>query len=291
MNGTDSGVGSSKVYSVGCSGVRVAGGIPRTLDAGNMYVTNNHIANFSLWKRTYVAGIFWQGVGNTYSFNTIHNGPHNCMLGGGNENWPWGQATSQSGDGSQCLFEGNTLDTCVYECGDCGAFYSCGQRGMAWVNRGNILRNGTFKNIGSWSVYLDDQMSGWTIEDSTISGAKQGLLLGGGRRNRVRNNHFANVGKAIDLDDRGLGWQLGMCKSTAPGSISGRVKELLYPGSPWPVQYPELLNVTTDTPCAPAYCEVTGNRYEASVPSFLSGASSSSWPSWHVLISNNTKVV
>ena len=74
------------------------------------------------------------------------------MLGGGNEGWPWGQtdtgnclaaipnfayhlgipvhseSLSQvfrcmivSGDGSQCVFEGNALDTCVYECGDCGA--------------------------------------------------------------------------------------------------------------------------------------------------------------------------
>ena len=67
MNGTDSGVDSSSVYSVGCSGVRVAGGEPRTLAAGNMYVTHNHIANFSLWKRTYQPGIFWQGVANNYS--------------------------------------------------------------------------------------------------------------------------------------------------------------------------------------------------------------------------------
>ena len=109
----------------------------------------------SLWKRTYVPGIFWQGVGNNYSYNTVTNGPHNCMLGGGNEGWPWGQTDTVAGDGSQCLFDGNTLDTCVYECGDCGAFYSCGQQGMAWVNRGNILRNGVFKNIGSWSMCVN----------------------------------------------------------------------------------------------------------------------------------------
>jgi hypothetical protein len=90
-------------------------------------------------------------------YNTVKNGPHNCMLGGGNEGWPWGQGP-ETGYGSQCLFEGNTLDTCVYECGDCGAFYSCGQQGSAWINRGNILRNGVFKNIGSWSIYLDDQV-------------------------------------------------------------------------------------------------------------------------------------
>ena len=82
-----------------------------------MFVTNTAISNFSLWKRTYVPGLFWQGVGNTYSYNTIHNGPHNCVLGGGNEDWPWGQGHAKSGDGSQNLFSGNILDTCVYECG------------------------------------------------------------------------------------------------------------------------------------------------------------------------------
>ena len=135
-------------------------------------------------------------------------------------------------------------------------------------------------------------MSGWTIEDTTIDGAAKGLLLGGGRRNRVRNNRFAHVaGPAIDLDDRGLNWQLGSCQSRANTSMAGRVHELLYPGSPWAAQYPELLNVTTDTPCAPAYCEVTGNRYEAStVKAFLTGARASSWPAWHILIANNTNV-
>ena len=74
MNGTDSGVHGSSVYSVGCSGVRVAGGVARTLTAGNMYVTSNRIADFSLVKRTYVPGIFWQGVGNNYSDNAVNNG-------------------------------------------------------------------------------------------------------------------------------------------------------------------------------------------------------------------------
>ena len=136
-------------------------------------------------------------------------------------------------------------------------------------------------------------MSGWLIENSTIDGAAKGLLLGGGRRNRVIGNRFANVaGPAILLDNRGLNWQLKNCKSTAPTSLGGRVKALLYPGSPWPVQYPELLNVTTDSECAPAYSQVIGNRYDAStVKNFLSSPhnQSSSWPGWHIVVANNTE--
>ena len=104
-------------------------------------------------------------------------GPHNCVLGGGNENWPWDIFNAQVGSGSQCLFEGNRLDGCAYECTEqdsdafsicravrlahpesitsCGAFYTCGQGGSAWVNRGNVIRNSTFTNIGAAAVYLD----------------------------------------------------------------------------------------------------------------------------------------
>ena len=74
-------------------------------------------------------------------------------------------------------------------------------------------------------------MSGWLIENSTIDGAAKGLLLGGGRRNRVIGNRFANVaGPAILLDNRGLNWQLKNCKSTAPTSLGGRVKARLRAG-------------------------------------------------------------
>ena len=173
--GNKSGVDSSRVYSVGCSGVRVSGGVARTLTAGKSFVTANNISDFALHKRTYNPGVFWNGIGNNYSYNTVTNSPHNCFLGGGNEGVPWGQAP-KSGDGSDCLFEGNTLDTCVTECGDCGAFCepctcllcprqyesvidasglrtdTCGQQQMAYVNRGNKLTHATFKNIGSNAV-------------------------------------------------------------------------------------------------------------------------------------------
>jgi hypothetical protein len=39
---------------------------------------------------------------------------------------------------------------------------------------------------------------------------------------------------AIELQDRGLDSESAMCKSTAPHSISSRVKELLYPGKKTP---------------------------------------------------------
>ena len=67
--------------------------------------------------------------------------------------------------GNDCLFENNTIDTLCYETSDSGAFYT----GRNWIDRGNIIRGNTFKNVfntekihlGAPSVqaiYLDDQV-------------------------------------------------------------------------------------------------------------------------------------
>ena len=93
-------------------------------------------------------------MGNNYSHNRVSNSPHVCFLGGGNEGQPYGGDNVESGAGSQCVFDSNSLDSCVYECADCGAFYTSGGDGMAWVNRGNRLTNSNFTNIGSVGVYL-----------------------------------------------------------------------------------------------------------------------------------------
>ena len=69
--------------------------------------------------------------------------------------------------GNDCVFENNTLDTLCYESSDSGAFYS----GRSWIDRGNIIRGNTFKNIlntekthlgypSVQAIYLDDQVCG-----------------------------------------------------------------------------------------------------------------------------------
>jgi hypothetical protein len=77
--GDNSGVADCNVYSVGCSGIRVSGGDARTLTHGHSYATGNSVRDMALHKRTYQPGIFWNGVGNNYSYNTVTNSPHNCI--------------------------------------------------------------------------------------------------------------------------------------------------------------------------------------------------------------------
>jgi len=121
-------LGNSHLYGMGCGAVTTYGGNLATLTPSGNIVENNHIHDYARIVRTYNPGIGWFGsVGGTFRNNSIHNAPHNGMLGGGALN----------------IFEGNTFDTLLFEATDSGAFYV----GRSWTQRGNVVRNNTFKNI------------------------------------------------------------------------------------------------------------------------------------------------
>jgi hypothetical protein len=136
LSGVGSGVVGCDVHSVGGSGVRVVGGTAFTLSPGNMYATRNHVHKVGYWKRTYQPALFWGGVNNTYTDNLFEDGPAMCIWGGGNV-----------ADGVECTFDGNTVTRCVTETCDQGSFHTCGQSGQAFINRGNVMRNGVFSHI------------------------------------------------------------------------------------------------------------------------------------------------
>ena len=141
-----------------------------------MRIENNRVHHYALWKRSYQPGIFWGGVSNTFRANTVTFGPHNGFLGGGD-----------FADGVNNLFEGNHVADCTFDTIDSGGFYTCGQRGAAFTNRGNILRNNTFARIRNTAglvqvafnqaVYLDDQMSGWLVVNNTSPTARSASLM------------------------------------------------------------------------------------------------------------------
>lgn len=126
----------SQVYDVGCSGIRATAGVADRLEYGGLVVARNHVHHVAQWKRSYMPGIYWGGVGNVYQNNVVEFHPHACFVGGGDFE-----------DGVANVFEGNTLSVCVFETLDAGAFYSSGQRGTAFTNRGNIIRGNSFSRI------------------------------------------------------------------------------------------------------------------------------------------------
>ena len=208
LTGSGHTVEDSVITDVGCRGVEVHCGDSLTLTNGNCTVTRNNVTRMAQYKRTYQAGIHWGGVGNLYSHNNVHDGPHNCFLGGGNEAGSFG--------GVNNVFEYNTIDNCAFESSDTGAFYSCGQAATAFVNAGNILRHSTFSNIRSTStagvqgitiqaIYLDDQMSSWEIYNNSFINCTTGTFVGGGRLNKFYNNYYQDVDTVHHFDNRGMG--------------------------------------------------------------------------------------
>eukprot|EP00928_Gymnodinium_smaydae_P074702 TRINITY_DN5772_c0_g2_i1.p1 TRINITY_DN5772_c0_g2~~TRINITY_DN5772_c0_g2_i1.p1 ORF type:complete len:483 (-),score=37.64 TRINITY_DN5772_c0_g2_i1:232-1680(-) len=101
---------NSFIHDVGCVGVQASGGDVPTLTSGSNLISGNTVRRHAQWKRTYMAGIMWGGVNNTFSRNHVSDGPHNCFLGGGNEI-----------PAVACLHEENTIENCAYEASDTGA--------------------------------------------------------------------------------------------------------------------------------------------------------------------------
>ena len=195
---------NNEVSYSGCMGVACVGGDYFSLTPGNNGVRNNSIFNFARWKRTYVPGLYFGGVGNEYALN-ITFGPHNAITGGGN--------VEQSCNNNISY---NVLENTTFETSDSGAMYTCGQQAQAWINRGNLFTYNTVRNIRNRvplgngqdatlnGIYLDDQMSGWDVSHNTFVNIDRGVFVGGGRRTNVANNYCDACDFCLHLDDRGL---------------------------------------------------------------------------------------
>ena len=306
-NGTDTAVTHASVSDTGCGAIRAHGGAAASLVPGNVSVQFADVKRFALWKRTYEAGIHWAGVGNEYSDNVVAGGPHNCFLGGGNEA-DAGAAAGATLAGVDCLFARNTLDGCAYEAADTGAFYSCGQQGTAFVNPGNRIVNSTFRNIRNvvgtgvqsasvQAIYLDDQMSYWTITNNTFENCQVGSFIGGGRGNVVQHNSYVRCDTAQHLDDRGLNWQHGSCDcASACEPLSGcqcdtgAVKWMLTQApaaKAWASRFPALVSVSADRLCQPTGNIISHNRF-CQCGKFID-ADAKSTESWNTTVSDNTE--
>jgi len=253
-------VGRNTVFGCGRAGISISSGNTQTLAPGNSSIVGNQITNFSLITRTYEPGVAFQGVGLYVANNTVTHGPHTAMTGGGDFH----------------LFEHNTIKDMCFETIDTGAFYV----GRSWSQRGNVARFNTFDTIRATerlaqascsqnAFYLDDQMSGWEFYNNTIINASTGVLLGGGRRNSIRDNVFINNDNDVHFDNRGQTWQLAYCRENCTDNkglvqkecFNANLKSLKYTQPPYSTTFPELLSIYEDHPCMPVYNTIEGNTY------------------------------
>lgn len=127
LSGASMTMRDSTVYGTGCQATSMSGGNLATLTPSGNAVINNTVHSFARITRTYNPGIRFGDVGGLYANNTISNGPHTGVTGGGALN----------------LFVGNVFDSLLFEASDAGSFYV----GYSWTQRGNVIRNNTFKRI------------------------------------------------------------------------------------------------------------------------------------------------
>lgn len=264
IDGYFSGLENVSVHSTGCQGVDVRGGDTPSLTPGNSFVRGSTIANASRWHRTYSPHVRIGGVGNTYTNNTLLNGPHSAMVGGCND----------------CQVDGNVFKRFLHETADSGAFYD----GRTWVHRGNTISNNLFEDIRhsdpqrdnkggmAAAVYFDDMLSGNFVINNTFRNCETGVLLGGGRDHTVQGNKFENVGdmeggQSVWIDARGLNGPGGSAANPNcrfNGTFHKELQAVRFTQPPWSTHYPSIPLLFASGPagysgCEPAHIQVVDN--------------------------------
>lgn len=234
LGGTKNAVVDCDIYNTATGGLVLSGGDRATLTNGENLAENNHIHDFSRWKRTYAPGVTVEGVGNRVRHNLFHDAPHNAVQLAGNEH----------------SIEYNEFHHVCLETDDVGAFYM----GRDWTQRGNIVRYNYFHHLGKsgggvgvMAIYLDDWSSGTTIFGNVCYKAGRAVLIGGGRDNTVDNNVFIDCTPSVHVDSRGLGWAKSYFDNT-DNTLVTRLSAVDYRHPPWSTRYPQLLTLYEDQP-------------------------------------------
>ncbi|MFT3702616.1 MAG: right-handed parallel beta-helix repeat-containing protein [Agriterribacter sp.] len=242
--GEKNGITSSDIYDMALGGITLSGGDRKTITPAANFVTNNHIHDIGKWMRTYQSAITVSGVGNYIAHNLIHDCPHAGILLTGNEH----------------IIEYNDLHDLALETGDVGAFYM----GRDWTERGNIIRYNYFHDLMGPAqhdvnaVYLDDWASGATVQGNIFSNCARGIMIGGGRDNKVDNNIFVGCKIALHIDSRGLGWAKYYFDGT-DSTLFKRMDAMNFKQPPYSKTYPILLSLYKDEPAVAKNNYVTNN--------------------------------
>ena len=130
------------------------------------------------------------------------------------------------------------------------------------------------------AVYLDDMMSGWTVDNNTFTDCQIGVYISGGRDNTLKRNYFENCDLAVHCNARGLQWERSRCFcddecdpdegkhcdcDTGAAAWLARVNPRI--ASRWPMM------INQSYQCAPAGNTITDNSFCRS-----DSPASSAWP-------------
>ncbi len=216
VNTSNSTVKNCEIYNVGGAGIYMTSGTQSTLTPGNGKIINNNIYNFGRIFRTYQSAINISGVGNTASYNTIHDAPHSGIRFGGNDN----------------VISHNEIYNVVIECSDSGAIYT----GRNWTSWGNeisynymhdIKKDEELTSFTVSAVYIDDMFCGTTVKNNVFENCTQAALFGGGKGNVFSDNILIDCDNGIDYDDRAVTGNWAHYYVISGGSVYEGIKNLL----------------------------------------------------------------
>lgn len=228
QGGSDNIAVGNDVYSVGGSGLIVAGGDRRTLTAANNRAENNYVRDVGIYSKI-SSGIVCKGVGNHISHNLIHSTPRMGI----------------SFDGNDHVIEYNHVHHVNQETQDSGIIYSCAHD---WTKRGNVIRFNYVHDSGgygrlkvtkplsapfyTWGIYLDDWTSGTTVFGNVVARTHLGgILIHGGRDNIIENNIIVNGGAGQMV------YSSWPTTHKALPSMFSKIREMGY------TKYPQLLTI------------------------------------------------
>jgi len=235
LNGYRNTASNNEIYRVGKKGISISGGDAATLTPGNSKAVNNLVHDWPEVVMTYQGGVNVYGTGNMAAHNELYNSPHTAMFFGGNNN----------------VLEYNLIHDVCLDTDDAGAIYD----GRSWCSaygtaiRGNVIYDVGGNGYAPNGIYLDDGLSGVTVEDNLLVNVPGRVIALGGRDLTVRGNVVVNGGRPINYDEGQLRLALEGLESSHSREGGSMWVELF--ASPWQTDiwkaaFPKLAAITSD---------------------------------------------
>ncbi|MDF7826162.1 right-handed parallel beta-helix repeat-containing protein [Pontiellaceae bacterium B12227] len=236
--GFRNGVNRCHFTELGKGGIEISGGDPVNLVRCDNFATHNTLHGLCRLQKTWTGAIKLgvtkmhggsigtrQAVGIRINDNEIYDLPQMGILAGGNFN--------------------EIMRNEIYDIGkethDVGYVYTRHD----WTSRGNVMSDNLFYGTPhAHGFHLDDGECGDLLERNVIIGSKNGVQIGGGHYNTIRNNHMIDCEKGIHLDDRGVrrNYTMSNGKKVFEFKITERAPEV------WHDHFPELKELESDKP-------------------------------------------
>lgn len=223
----------TEIVGAGYSGLVMEGGDRLTLTPGGHLAEDDRILRSARWSPTR-RSVHLLGVGQRVVHTEIADAPFEAILVQGNDH----------------LIEADIIHHLLRYSRDAGAIYL----GRDWTERGTVIRRNLFHDIGglthlggNWEVsaiYLDDGISGVTIEGNLFLRVPGGIHVGGGRDNLIARNAFLCSDPAVFLSFRGE-WTEPLWK------MRDKLRAMHFDQLPYSERYPALARILDGDPWDP----------------------------------------